>query len=532
MLEGQLLTVTFTVALFLPMMLIFGGRKQKQSSPNLLAILLIGAFKLILWILSGLGQAAVFIFNNFRGLGSISWGRGQKVLGPGDPPPQADRLQDYWDYRGVAEERELSQLFQGTVSLGVYWHPKRGHGRPLYLPAELLYRNCAVIGPPGSGKTEGIILPWILELLQAGYSVVTVDVKGDLFDRLLGPAQQIGVRIWYWNPTDHARSQSWNWMDEVRDSRDVEAAVQSILGRPRPNDPQPFFYERDYRWLRAIIGMTKEIYGNNARPRILYELVGDQEAIRELFRRYPQIRGRAVEVADLLQFAPDEHSRAVSGLLNALHLFNDASVVRVSERSDFRLPAIGRAPTLLIIGASLADARAAEVLSSILLNLLFNFIYRRFSPGGSQTPLPLYFMLDEAPRLKERINFEEVLSVARAAKVGICLAMQDVSQLGDERQISAILSNCLTIIVLKGASPATAKYFSERLGQRVDQVVVQSQYRGPFDVFSQKGASVQTMTVPVLREREIMYPPFGPYCAVCQVSPVSSKPFLVDLTRH
>ena len=185
-----------------------------------------------------------------------------------------------------------------------------------------------------------------------------------------------------------------------------------------------------------------------------------------------------------------------------------------------------------MIGASLADARAAEVLSSIMLNLLFNFIYRRFSPGGSQTPLPLYFMLDEAPRLKERINFEEVLSVARAAKVGICLAMQDVTQFGDERQFSAILSNCLTIILLRGSSPTTAKYFSERLGQRVDQVVVQSHHRGPFDLFSQKGSSVQTMTVPVLREREIMYPPFGQYCAVCQVSPVTNKPFLIDLTRQ
>jgi type IV secretion system protein VirD4 len=489
-------------------------------------------FKIIFWFLKGLGKAMVLLFNAMRRWVNLGLGRRQLILGPGDPPPRADRIQDYWDYRGVAEERELSQLFQGTVSLGVYWHPKKGPGRPLYLPAELLYRNCAVIGPPGSGKTEGVIIPWILELLSSGYSVVTVDIKGDLLDRLYGTAQQMGVRVWYWNPADLGRSQSWNWLDEVRDSRDIEAAVQSILGRPRPNDPQPFFYERDYRWLRAIIGITKEVHGNQARPQMLYQLVGDQEALRDIFRKYPQVRGRAVELADLFQFSVDEHSRAVSGLLNALHLFNDPSVVKVSDRSDFRLPAIGRSPTLLVIGASLADARAAEVLSSIMLNLLFNFIYRRFSPGGSKTPLPLYFMLDEAPRLKDRINFEEILSVARAARVGICLAMQDVAQFGDERQVSAILSNCLTVILLRGSSPAAAKYFSERLGQRVDQVVVQNRYRSPFDLFSQQGTSVQTMTVPVLKEREIMYPPFGSYCAVCQVSPVSNKPFLIDLTRY
>jgi type IV secretory pathway TraG/TraD family ATPase VirD4 len=529
--QKQTLWLLFIGMAMIAPMLFWGGGSQRKSSPNLFALLLILTFRVFSWLLKGFGQAMVFLFNGVRDLGSWSLGRRQLILGPGDPPPMADRIQDYWDYRGVAEERELSQLFQGTVSLGFYWHPKKGPGRPLYLPAELLYRNCAVIGPPGSGKTEGIIIPWILELLRAGYSVVTVDIKGDLFDRLYGEAQRMGVQVWYWNPADPARSQSWNWLDEVRDGRDIEATVQSILGRPRPNDPQPFFYERDYRWLRAIIGITKEVYGNQARPKMLYQLVGDQEALRDVFRNYPQVRGRAVELADLFQFSVDEHSRAVSGLLNALHLFNDPSVVKVSEKSDFRLPAIGRSPTLLVIGASLADARAAEVLSSIMLNLLFNFIYRRFGPGGSHTPLPLYFMLDEAPRLKERINFEEVLSVARAAKVGICLAMQDVTQFGDERQFSAILSNCLTIILLRGSSPAAAKYFSERLGQRVDQVVVQSRYRGPFDLFSQRGSSVQTMTVPVLREREIMYPPFGQYCAVCQVSPVTNKPFLIDLTR-
>ena len=525
----QILLMSLLIAIW--SMLFFGGRQTNRSSPHVIALIIIGTFKAIIWLLTGFGQVIVFIFNNFRGLGNLRLGRKQLILGPGDPPPAAERIQDYWDYRGVAEERELSQLFRGTVSIGVYWHPKKGPGRPLYLPAELLYRNCAVIGPPGSGKTEGIIIPWILELLRAGYSVVTVDVKGDLYDRLDGAARQMGVRVWYWNPSD-PRSQSWNWLEEVHDGRDIEASVQSILGRPRPNDPQPFFYERDYRWLRAILAITKEVYGSQAKPRMLYEMVGDQETLRNLFRHYPHIRGRAVDIADLLQFAPDEHSRAVSGLLNALHLFNDHSVVRVSERSDFRLPAIGRLPTLLIVGASLADARAAEVLSSILLNLLFNFVYRRFSPGGSKTPLPLYFILDEAPRLKERINYEEVLSIARAAKVGICLAMQDVTQLGDERQISAILSNCLTLILLRGASPMAAKYFSERLGQRVDQVVVPSRYRGPFDLFSQVGTSVQTMTVPVLREREIMHPPFGTYCAVCQVAPVSHKPFLVDLRRY
>lgn len=343
----------------------------------------------------------------------------------------------------------------------------------------------------------------------------------------------MGVRVWYWNSGDPGRSHSWNWLSGIRDAKDVEAAVRSILGRPRPNDPQPFFYDRYYRWLRALIAIVKETHRTSARPRDLYELVGDQDLLRDHFRQHPNIRSMAAEVADLLQLPSQDHSRAVSGLLNALHLFNTLDVVAVSERSDFALPAIATQPTLLVVGASLADARAAEVLSSIVLNQVITFIYRRFGPGGSGTPMSLYFIIDEAARLRDRINFEEFLSVARSAKVGVCLAAQDVAQFGDEKRYTALLSNCLTFMALPGCSAETARYFGSRLGQRMEQVISVSSQKGPFDLLpDQLGQVRQTVSVPVLREREIMNPPVGTFCAVVQVSAVSPKPFLVDLTRQ
>ena len=482
-----------------------------------------------------LGNAFALVFNIARDSDGVNlsslFGSNAGVLVPGDSPPPANRLADYLDYRGTARQQELSRLMGDGVSLGRFLNPRGSRGAPLSLPIELLQRNCAVIGPPGSGKTEGLVVPWIMELLRNKASVVTCDVKGDLYDRLEPQVRRLGYRLWYWNSSDPARSQAWNWFDALQDHRDIEAATQSILGRARPNDSQPFFYERDYRWLRTLIGMVKAAYKHTAVPRYLYSLVGDQTALRDLFKQCAAIRPNAAELADLLQFSVDEHSRAVSGLLNALHLFKTASVARVTERSDFALADIGRTPTLLIIGASLADARAAEVMSGMILNQLFNHVYRRFTAGSAGTATPLYFIIDESPRLKDRINYEEVLSVARSAKVGVCLAAQDVNQFGDQRQQTAILANCLTFITLRGASPDTAKYLSSRLGQRYEQMLIATRNHGPFDVFSQRGRNMQSVPMPVLGEREIMHPPASTYCGIVQVSPVSGKPFLVDLTR-
>lgn len=185
---------------------------------------------------SSVAKTGSFLFNGFRGRGwSVAnlLGGHEAVLCPGDKTPPGNVAMDYYDYRGVAESRELKYL-QGSngVFLGRYLWPRGTIGPDLRIPRELLHRNSAVIGPPGSGKTESIIIPWILDLLRGGASVVTVDVKGDLVDRIAVPAQQMGVRVWYWNSSDFGRSHSWNWLDGIRDSRDIEAAVQSLLGRP------------------------------------------------------------------------------------------------------------------------------------------------------------------------------------------------------------------------------------------------------------------------------------------------------------
>lgn len=494
------------------------------------------AFALIgqafLALVKGFFASLVFLFNRTRIPGRSGFlgssGGTAGVLCPGDSPQKALGNQDAMDYRGTATEKELAALKQSGVPIGRFMHPKGKPTTPVKLPLDMLQRGCAVIGPTGSGKTEGIVLPWVTALLQQGASVVTCDVKGDLFDKLLPETRKLGARLWYWNISDPARSMSWNWFDAIQDYRDIEAATQSILGRPKPNDNQPFFYERDYRWLRALINITKQAYKHTALPRYLYALVIDQNALRNLFKQSPGIQHLASDVSDMLSFSPDEHSKAVSGLLNALHLFNTPPIRHITERSDFKLNEINDAPTLLIVGAALADGRAAEVMSGMFINQMNNYVYRRLS-GAQSKSLPLYFILDEAARLKDRINYEEMLSVVRSAKVGVCLASQDVSQFGEARQQSAILSNCLTFIALRGSSADTAKYLSSRLGQRHENQVHATTNRGSLDLLSTHGKSQQTVSIPVLGEREIMHPPGSPYAAVVHVTPVTKKPFLVDL---
>src|SRR5262245_27827160 len=98
-------------------------------------------------------------------------GRGARrgYLAPGDPAPPPTAPTDYFDYRGVAQWDEARHLTGLEFGLGAFMDLRRGKPRgPIGLPAAALNRHAVVIGPAGSGKTHGLLLPWMYAALTCG----------------------------------------------------------------------------------------------------------------------------------------------------------------------------------------------------------------------------------------------------------------------------------------------------------------------------------------------------------------------------
>jgi type IV secretory pathway TraG/TraD family ATPase VirD4 len=445
------------------------------------------------------------------------------IIGPGDPAPPPGY--DVLDYRGLLDARQLT-LGTAGLPIGRIVDVRRGPGRQIALPLPLFVRHSCVIGPSGAGKTQSIIVPWIVALLASGWSVVTVDVKGDLLGDIQGYLRETGQYtgaqglVWDYNA---ARTHRWNFLQEISSEQSVDAAVLSLLGRQKENDSQPYFYKRDYRWLKAVIRLALELRGRSATPRLLMDLLSDQDS---LARQAAGSRGRA-DLNDLIGAHPQDYGRDVSGLLNALALFTEPSVERAVATSDFTLQEVAQTPSLLVAVAKLSDGLRGEQLSSLLLSQFVLTILHRF---GSAIPRPLAFVIDEAPRIRDRIDLEQVLSVARGANAGVCLAAQDVAQFGDERQQSALLANCHTYISMAGVSPASATYFSSRLGTRMrDEFTLTN--GGNRTLFEGPQMTRQSSTAPVIGAREIMFPPWGNHPALVHCPSVSIPPFMISLDR-
>ena len=199
------------------------------------------------------------------GLAVRSGSRGPRrgYLAPGDPPPPPTATADYLDYRGVATWQEARNLEAQPFTLGTFLDLRRGRPRGgIGLPEPALNRHAVVVGPAGSGKTAGLLIPWTYSALASGWSVVAVDVKGDLSEQFLdyrsrhGPIP--GAVLHKWDFADPAHSTSWSWMAELTDDERIDAAITAIIGLPsKQGSLDPYFYNRDYRTLGGLLRFAR-----------------------------------------------------------------------------------------------------------------------------------------------------------------------------------------------------------------------------------------------------------------------------------
>jgi type IV secretory pathway TraG/TraD family ATPase VirD4 len=471
-------------------------------------------------------------------------GRGARrgYLAPGDPSPPPTATTDYLDYRGVAAWPEAKNLDGCQFPLGSYCDLQKGRRvGAVGLPAEVLSRHAVVVGPAGSGKTYSLIVPWLLAALSAGWSVVAVDVKGDLRESFLDfkDAQghgALGAKLTRWDFTDPRRSAPWEWTTELHDEARTDAAITALLGRRQEQSTaDPYFYQRDYRTLRGLLLFARSAAPHARTASDLIRLLEDDVGLDALVRQFPRAPG-AADLGAALRYPAADYPKVISGVVTALSTLDSPAVDAVTRSTPNR-PSIDLGQALddhqmLVVGAPLKGGQVSAALSSLILNQLSQRLYERFG----QQRRPVLLVIDEAPQIVDRVDVAKLMEVSRSAGVGVVVAMQDVAQIREVNDRSSILSNAAAFTILPGASPVSVEEFSKRLGQRFERTVGLNVGGGGGGFGS--GSPVQSLgteAVPVLREREIMHPPFGGRTAFVHVKApeigLTSKPLVVDLQR-
>ena len=239
-------------------------------------------------------------------------------------------------------------------------------------------------------------------------------------------------------------------------------------------------------------------------------------------KRYPG-NPAVTRLNDLTTLAPDEYAKRVSGVAVKLDALSRSTVEQITRNPDFAMDDILGRRGLVSVVAPLQDGQLAQTLSGLFVNDLLFRAYNRFASAAG---VRLLLVLDEAAQLADRIDYKNLLSVARSARIAVLLAVQDITQFADPNERSTVFGNCSTYISFSGVSHDSAKMLSDRLGQH--SVLTTTVGRTPGTIGYQTTVSNTTSMAPVLGLREIMMIPFGTRQAVVHSRDILPSPFFVD----
>jgi len=457
------------------------------------------------------------------------------LVGPWDAVPS--NASDFLDYSGVATPNDIKMDDLWVFPLGRYVLPKSSLLHPEWraeteigLPPKVANRHSVVYAPTQAGKTTSIIAPWIYSALGQGYLVVALDLKGngDLLEKVQTYAAAYeplpDIAITNFDYTHPGQSARWNWIADLNDDSAIEAAAEAIVGHDHPGGQNREFWLRDLNWMRGLLEFAHDS-GLPWTVETLLRLLDDHDRFARLVANGapPRAQSRLGSLA----FVPDsEYYTKVQFLATYLEVLNTPGWNRVTSHRGIVMDELDEEPGLVLVTAPLADGKLSESVSSLFLSQFLNVQLQRFNTVGR----PVLLVLDEAPRLKDRLDLPRLMATSASSGMSVLLAIQEVTDFDDgERQ--TILANCGTHILMAGAGPDTTDYFSSRLGKRT---VARQTQSTSFTVRDGRSfqLGMQSSEMDVLGRNELAFPPGGAYAAIAHCYELSRKPILIDLGRR
>ncbi|RUS92678.1 hypothetical protein DSM106972_098520 [Dulcicalothrix desertica PCC 7102] len=495
------------------------------------------------------------------------FGGGETVIGPNEPLPPTDiNVRDIRDYSGTASINEITNILDSSSSpfnqariiknsdrfatqpvfnLGRFLEISGGRANQtenIWLQEKSIYKNIAIIGPPGSGKTEGLVIPGIKAAIDAGLSNIVIDVKGgSLIDKLGQYAEQRGVRVIYWSalPQEAYRSHSINLLDNVSSLHEAKILAKSLYGATDDLGENRNFAMRDISWIAQWIMLVKHIYGNTATLSHIYQIAENPvERLTELLQQSQDARlqNSIQSQIRLMQDSDDSEQSFTWVIQDAISFFSWSNFEQVTQHSDILLRDIQERPTLLVIGAELAGRDISKKISSALIDVLMTIFYERWTQDEEGTGI--IFWIDEFPRIQKQIDIAEFSSVARSARGSIVIAAQSLEQIEPDYR-EQVMENFDTVVLCRGVGYGAAEWLSNRIGSR-NQNQRKRRYHepNPQDELPwlrtrserQRYENWRESTA-VLDIREIQYPVGNEYVAIVHCRQACRKPFLVDYER-
>ena len=349
-------------------------------------------------------------------------------------------------------------------------------------PGSHLNSHIIIYGASGSGKTRGIIKPFIMQAIKRGESLVCVDPKGELFESTSQYARDNGAVVKAFNLLDKENSDGINFLAGIEeDNTLIQTIAETIIkNTSNANERQDFWEKAELNLLCALLHYVQR----QEDPRTHQALPIEQRAIGDIYKilSTESITDLETRFADLPKGHPalapyglfKQANRQIwgniaIGLGNRLSVFQDELIDKITRYNDIDLLLPGQRPCVYYCIISAQDS-SLEFLSSLLFSLMFTRLpnYARKNCPNGRLPVPVNFVLDEFCNVGYLGDFKKTISVCRSFNLNCQLATQGIAQLSDRypnKEWEEIIGNCDTQLFLGCNDQMTAEYISEKCGQ-------------------------------------------------------------------
>ncbi|MBZ0293674.1 MAG: type IV secretory system conjugative DNA transfer family protein, partial [Anaerolineae bacterium] len=351
---------------------------------------------------------------------------------------------------------------EGLILLGAFWgEDKRrldlGTGR-FCLGGEDIARGILTLGGPGSGKTQGIILPAIADRMLAGHSLIVADPQGEITAHVLKYAAVTRHLVVVHDPTSTIgpRYNLAEGIDNVSDARAIaDVLVPSAQGDNR-------FWTDSAAALLAACLIRFDNLGD------IYNAMNDLKALAQsLSSKKDDASLLANSFIASVGSDGKVASNVVATLATALTGWASTEVRDNTAASDFDAELAVEQPTVVVLTCpGRMRAVYASYLGATLRKLMLDLdtIGER---NRGPLPMPVGVILDEFPTLGKLDSLVADVNLVRKRRISILIGAQTKGQFhmiyGNEGT-QALFTGLATQVVYGGCDADTADFYSSASG--------------------------------------------------------------------
>ena len=371
--------------------------------------------------------------------------------------------------RGPLEE--LEETLFGKLDTGEYVSLRDLRG---------MNKNIMIYGSPGTGKSRGFVMPFAMQAVKRGESLIMVDPKAEFYEMYSEFFRENGYTVAAYNLLDLAASDGWNCVAETANDLNLVQNVAEIVIRntSSESEKEDFWAKAEKNLLMALLhyvgtmtypGTNKLLPIEERSLGTIYKILSST-SVQELdakFRSLPPDHPALPPYGIFRQAHKQIWGNIIIGLGNRLNVFQNKLVDDITKHHEIDLTLPGKQKCAYFCIISDQDS-SLEFLSSMFFSLLFVklFDFAR-SQENRRLPVCVNVLMDEFCNIS-LLDSKKIFSVARSRNINIQAAIQSVAQISNrypKNEWQEIIGDCDYQLFLGCNDMMTAEHISDQCGE-------------------------------------------------------------------